>query len=87
MKPVEKNLRECIARLVQEALDRHQPRKYRVEVDRNAIMEDDQWYHVVVKSEGDARDRDYYDALVNAEEDLRNREDGHEYLLVPAFAA
>ncbi len=86
MKLVEQPLRDEIARKVQEALDRHQPRQYRIEVDRNAIMADDDWYHVVVKSEGDQRDRDFYDALVSAEEDIENKSDGHTYLLVPVIA-
>jgi hypothetical protein len=83
---VDAQTREQIARQVQEALDRYQPRKYRVEVDPDAILEDGEWYHVVVKSPGDVRDRDFYDALAKAEVDLNDQLDGHEFLLVPAIA-
>lgn len=83
---VEPTVREQIAQRVQDSLNRHQPRKYRVEVDANAILEDDEWYHVVVKSPEDVRDRDFYDALASAESDLNEQNDGHQYLLVPAIA-
>ena len=78
--------RDEIARRVQEFLDRHQPREYRVEVDAEAVLQDDGWYHVVIKSPGDVRDRDFYDTLANAESDLNDQNDGHQYLLVPAIA-
>jgi hypothetical protein len=80
------NLRVQIAEQVQAALDRHQPRKYRVVVDSDAILEDEGWYHVVVKSIGDVRDRDFYDAIARAESDLNEANNGHQYLLVPAIA-
>lgn len=83
---VEPAHRQTIARRVQGFLDRHQPRNYRVEVDAEAVLEDDGWYHVVVKSPGDVRDRDFYDALASAEADLNDENDGHQYLLVPAIA-
>jgi hypothetical protein len=82
---VQPALRSEVARKAQDALDRHQPRGYRVEVDIEAILEDDGWYHVVVRSPGDVRDRDFYDALSNAEADLNDANDGHQYLLVPAI--
>ena len=78
-------LRQQIADRVQAALDRYQPRKYRVAVNPQAIAKDEDWYQIVVESENDARDRDFYDALANAEADLQD-EDGQNYLLVPAFA-
>jgi hypothetical protein len=77
-------LRKQIAQRVQAALDRHQPSKYRVMVNPDAIAKDDDWYEIVVESENDARDRDFYDALANAEADLQDH-DGQNYLLVPAF--
>jgi hypothetical protein len=80
------SVREQIAGRVQDALNRHQPRQYRVEVDPNAILEDDDWYHVVVKSGDDIRDREFYEALAQAESDLNDLNDGHQYLLVPAIA-
>ena len=78
-------LREEISARVQAALDRHQPRRYRVSVDHDAVMEDDGWYHVVVVSDNDARDRDFYDALAEAEAELQDQ-NGHQFLLVPAIA-
>jgi hypothetical protein len=83
---VEPELRSQIAERVEKALNQHQPRKYRVTVDVDAILRDDDWYHVVVKSPGDIRDRDFYDALASAESDLNDQNDGHQYLLVPAIA-
>jgi hypothetical protein len=85
MTDVAPRVRDEVARRVQDALDRHQPVRYRVEV-ADAIMEDDDWYHVVVTSAGDVRDRDFYEALARAESDLNDRNDGHQYLLVPAIA-
>jgi hypothetical protein len=86
MTQVNPKLRGDIAQTVQKALDRHQPRSYRVAVDLDAILEDDGWYHVVVKSDDDRRDRDFYDALASAEEDLNDKLDGHQILLVPVIA-
>jgi hypothetical protein len=40
--------RERIATQAQEALDRHQPKAYRIVVNRDAIMQDDDWYQIVV---------------------------------------
>ncbi len=82
---VQPELRSEVARRAQDALNKHQPRGYRVEVDADAILEDDDWYHVVVRSAGDVRDRDFYEALSNAEADLNDANDGHQYLLVPAI--
>jgi hypothetical protein len=71
--------------LAQNALDRHQPRAYRISVDQDAILEDGNWFHVVVTTPGDRRDRDFYDALAAAEAELQD-EQGYNYLLVPAVA-
>jgi hypothetical protein len=83
---VDDALRNEIARRVQDALDKRQPRKYFVKVDADAILEDDEWYHVVVKSPDDVRDNDFYEALSTAECELNDKSDGHQYLLVPAIA-
>lgn len=74
--------RNKIADLAQQALDRHQPRSYRVSVNRDAILEEDGWYTIVVNSEDDRLDRDFYDALAEAEAELQD-EQGNQYLLVP----
>jgi len=86
MTTVAADRKEQIEKRVQEALDRYQPRKYRVQVDPDGILEDEEWYQVVVKSPDDVRDRDFYDALANAESDLNDKSDGHQFLLVPAIA-
>jgi hypothetical protein len=84
---IEPVLREEIARHVQDVLNRHQPHGYRVEVDSDAVLKDDEWYHVVVvTSPRDVRDREFYDALAQAESELNDQNDGHQYLLVPAIA-
>jgi len=76
-------LRQEIASLAQQALDRHQPRKYRISVNKDAILEEGGWYHVVATTPNDVRDRDFYDALAQAEGELQD-EQGKQYLLVPA---
>ncbi len=86
MTMVEPNLRQCIAGRVTAALDRHQPRAYRLEVDAEAIIEDDGWYHVVVRSPDDVRDREFYDALADTEAELNDADSETRYLLVPAIA-
>jgi len=73
-----------IAKLAQAALDLHQPRAYRISVDRDAIVQDGDWYHVVVTTPNDVRDRDFYDALAEAEAELQDKA-GYQYLLVPAI--
>jgi hypothetical protein len=85
MTQVDISMRSRIARRVQAALDRHQPRKYRVTVDEDAILEEDGWYHIVVQSENDERDRDFYDALAEAEGELNDGTDANQFLLVPAI--
>jgi hypothetical protein len=77
-------VRERIVSDVQAALDRYQPRRYRVSVNKDAILQDEDWYHVVVVSPNDVRDRDFYDALAQAEADLQDVS-GRKYLLVPAI--
>jgi hypothetical protein len=78
-------LRNQIADRAQESLDHHQPRKYRIIVDREAILEEDDWYQIVVTTENDVRDREFYEAIADAEADLQDQ-NGHQYLLVPAVA-
>jgi hypothetical protein len=85
MTQVDDATRSKIAQQVQRALDNHQPHKYRVTVDEDAILEEDGWYHVVVQSENDKRDRDFYDALADAEEELNDGKQQNQFLLVPAI--
>jgi len=86
MTVVNQDLRMQIANRVQAALDRYQPRNYRVQVDPAGIVEDGEWYQVVVTSTNDRRDRDFYDALASAESDLNDQDPHHQYLLVPVIA-
>lgn len=79
----DQEVRLRVADAAQRALDHHQPPAYRITVNRDAILEDDGWYHVVVVTEGDRRDRFFYDALADAEGELQD-DNGHQYLLVPA---
>jgi len=78
-------LRQEIARRAQEALDHHQPRNYRISVDPEGIMEEDDWYHILVTTPDDVRDRDFYHALADAEAALQD-DQGYHYLLVPVIA-
>ena len=77
-------IRNSVAQAAQRALDNHQPRKYRITVNEDAILEEDGWYHIVVTTPNDMRDRDFYDALAQAEAELQDQAGGHQYLLVPA---
>ncbi len=81
----DKAKRQEVAKLAQEALDRHKPRKYPISVSQDAILEDDGWLVIVVTTPNDVRDRDFYDALAEAEAELQD-EEGHKYLLVPTVA-
>ena len=56
--------------------------KYRVQVED--VLEEDNWYHIIVTTENDDRDRDFYDALADAEAELQD-DQGHQYLLVPGL--
>jgi hypothetical protein len=74
--------RDSIAVRAQAALDKHQPRDYQITVQRDAILEDDGWYHIVVATPNDVRSREFYEALADAEAELQD-DNGHQYLLVP----
>jgi len=69
---------------VQGVLDEHRPSKYPLRVAE--ILEEDDWYHVVVQSEDDQRDNEFYDALANSEAALEKLDSKHHYLLVPVIA-
>jgi len=73
-----------ITKLVQQALDRRQPTGYRVEVEPGAVLQDDGWYHVVVRAENDVRTYDFYNVLAEAEAELQD-EAKHRILLVPTI--
>ena len=74
--------RQRLARLAQDALDKRQPRKYRIEVDQDNVLHEDDWYQVLVKTPGDVRTYEFYDALAEAEGELQD-ERGLHILLVP----
>jgi hypothetical protein len=76
-----------VVSLAQEALDRHQPRSYRVRVEPGAVLKEDDWYHVVVRSDNDdVRTYDFYDVLAEAEAELQDQQHLN-ILLVPAVPA
>ena len=72
-----------ITQLVQRALDKRQPRGYRVEVEPGAVLREDDWYHVVVRSDQDVRNYDFYNVLAEAEAELQD-DAKLNVLLVPA---
>ena len=74
--------RQRIARLAQQELDKRQPRDYRIEVDVNSVLHEDDWYQVLVKTSGDVRTYEFYDVLAQAEGELQD-EQGLHILLVP----
>jgi hypothetical protein len=74
--------RERVATLAQAALDRHQPKAYALRVARDSVLQEDDWYRVVVTTPDDVRTYEFYDALAEAEADLQD-EQGLNILLVP----
>jgi hypothetical protein len=68
---------------VQKALDKRQPKGYRVEVSAEGVLREDDWYHVVVQADQDRRNYDFYDVLAEAEAELQD-ERHLNVLLVPA---
>jgi hypothetical protein len=78
--------RKSIADEVRRALAAYQPRRYVISVNDDGILQDDDWYHVLVTTPNHERDRDFYDALVKAEADLEQQAGGKaHYLLVPVL--
>lgn len=87
MRQVNEPQRGQLVQQAQLALDNHQPRRYRVTVNPEAVLEDEGWFHIVVQTENDRRDRDFYDAVAEAEAELNEAEGNqHQFLLVPAIA-
>lgn len=74
-----------ITALVQQALDKRQPKTFRVKVRPDGVMSDRDWYHVVVTSDQDVRTYDFYDVLAEAEAEIQD-EAGHHVVLVPTLA-
>lgn len=72
-----------LTRLAQAALDRRQPTTYRIEVVPQAVLQEDEWYQVIVQSDNDVRAYEFYDVLAQAEAELQDEQDLH-VLLVPA---
>jgi heat shock protein HspQ len=72
-----------IGAVVQQSLDRRQPRGYRIEVQPEGVLQEDDWYHVVVRSTQDVRTYDFYDVLAEAEAELQDQQHLN-ILLVPA---
>lgn len=77
-------LSQRIAGLAQDALDRHQPRNYRITVVPGAILRDDDWFQVLVGTPNDERSSEFYFALAEAESDIAE-EHQLQVLLVPAL--
>ena len=78
--------RSSIADRVRDALAKYQPPSYRISINDEAIVQDDDWYHVLVTTPNHERDRDFYDALVKTEADLEKSAGGQvHYLLVPVI--
>jgi len=74
--------RKRIAALAQKALDKRQPRDYRIDVDATNVLYEDDWYQVLVRTPGDVRTYEFYDVVAEAEGELQD-EQGLHILLVP----
>ena len=85
MTPVDSAESERIVGLVQDCLNSHQPKTYRLEVVPDGVKKEDDWYYVVVQpNREDVRSYEYYGLLTEAEMELQDRE-GMRVLLVPAL--
>ena len=78
-------LRQEIMEKVQSVLDKYQPRKYAMHV-TEVLIDDTNWFHIVVESNEHKRDNEFYDALTYTEDELASADPDHEYLLVPLIA-
>jgi hypothetical protein len=75
-----------VANHVRAALAKYQPRTYKIDVNDNVVIKDDDWYHILVTTPHHERDRDFYDALAKAEADLESSAGGTvHYVLVPVL--
>jgi len=85
MIPVEAPKRDEIAAVVSKYLEPHQPANFRLRVRPAEMMQEDDWYYVVVEpSREDARSYEYYGRLAEAEGDLQEKEN-LKVLLVPVL--
>lgn len=85
MTQVQAPKREEIAKMVSKYLEAYQPDDFRLNVRPDEIMQDDDWYYVVVEpSRDDARSYEYYGRLAEAELDLQEKENMN-VLLVPVI--
>ena len=69
---------------VQSVLDQHQPEDYRIYVVSEAIREEDDWYYIPVRSDGDRRDKGFYFILSDVEAAIEEKHFIH-VLLIPAL--
>ncbi len=85
MHPVDERKREEIIALARRYLAKHQPADYQLEIDRDSVMQDEDWYYVVVSpSRNDVRSYDYSARLAEAELDLQEEQNVN-VLLVPTL--
>jgi hypothetical protein len=85
MHPVDAQKRDEIVELARRYLAKYQPTDYRLEIEKESVMQDEDWYYVVVvPSRDDVRSYDYSARLAEAELDLQEKEPIN-VLLVPAL--
>jgi hypothetical protein len=78
--------RMSVADRVRDALAKHQPPSYQINIKDGAIIKEDDWYHILVTTPNHERDRNFYDALAKTEADLEQSAGGKvHYLLVPVL--
>lgn len=71
---------------VENTLERHQPVDYRIEMSRDGVRNDGQWWYVVVHpTKPDVRASEYTHALEQVENEIA-RDHGVNVLLVPTIA-
>jgi hypothetical protein len=79
----DRKLHDELKRRVESVLRKYAPLNERLTV--TYILEEDDWYHVVVTSDKEQRGNEYYDALSDAEKELESSDPDHHFLLVPVI--
>lgn len=72
-----------VLNIVEEYVNKHQPKAYHLDVSRRDVRHDGDWWYVVVKpSQVDVRAREYSDIMEQVEDQIKSQR-GLKVLLVP----
>ena len=72
-----------VLNIVEQYVNRHQPSAYHLDVSRQGVRHDGDWWYIVVKpSQADIRAREYSDIMEQVEDQIKSQR-GLRVLLVP----